>query len=227
MNKLNQDGISGVVVSLSLCTLLLISAIIFGAWAFSSRQDYKKNSDQKVAAAVTLAKQEESTQKDKQFAEEEKSPVKTYDGPEAYGSLVVQYPKTWSGYVDDSGTGSALVDGYFNPGVVPSITAQGKTFALRVQVLSQTYAQTLQTDQSAQQAAAQGGASLSFVPYALPKVPKVIGIEATGTLPNTNNISGTMVILPLRSQTLEIWTMGTTSLGDFNTYILPNFSFSP
>jgi hypothetical protein len=33
--------------------------------------------------------------------------------------------------------------------------------------------------------------------------------------------------LPLRSQTVKIWTEGSQYGGDFNKYILPNFSFSP
>jgi len=226
MNKLNQDGsVSGLAVSMGFCVLFLLGAIVFGAWAFSGRQDYKDNVDAKVNTAVTIAKQEESTQKDKQFAEEEKSPLRTYNGPEAFGSLNVAFPKTWSGYVDDTGSGSQPLDGYFNPGVVPAISGQNSVFALRVQVLSQSYSQTLQSFQSAQSPS--GGPALSIVPYALPKVPKVIGVEATGTLPNTNNVVGTAVVLPLRSQTLEIWTMGTSYLNDFNTYILPNFIFSP
>jgi hypothetical protein len=36
-----------------------------------------------------------------------------------------------------------------------------------------------------------------------------------------------MVVLPLRSQTLQIETAGSQFLGDFNNNILPNFSFSP
>jgi hypothetical protein len=36
-----------------------------------------------------------------------------------------------------------------------------------------------------------------------------------------------MVVLPLRSQTVQIWTEGTQYVDDFNKLILPNFSFSP
>ncbi len=223
MIKHNQDGAAnGLVISLILAILLLVGAIIFGAWAYTSRQDYKNNSDAKVAAAVQVAKDQESSLKDKQFQEAEKNPLKTYNGPEAYGSLSVAYPKTWSGFVDDSGSGnSALVDGYFYPGVVPSITKQGGVFALRIQVLSQPYNQTLTSLSSLQQSKAPPQIS----PYALPKVPKVVGVKVSGSLPN--NKTGTMVILPLRSQTLEIWTDGTQFSGDFNNIILPNFSFSP
>lgn len=222
MFKHNQDGaINGLVVSLVLAILLLFGAIGFGGWAYSSRQDYKNNTDAKVAVAVNQAKQQEGAAKDAAFAEAAKNPLKTYNGPQAYGSLVVNYPKTWSGYVDDSGNGSALVDGYFAPGVVPAINGQSSVFALRVQVLNQAYSQSLQSFSGQLQTG-----QLTAKAYALPKVPKAVGVEVSGQL-QSNQPSTTMVVLPLRSQTLEIYTQGTQYLNDFNNYILPNFSFSP
>jgi len=222
MKKLDQAGVSGVAVSLVMAILLLIGALAFGGWAFSSRQDYKNNTDAKVNAAVLVAKQQQATADTAKFAEEAKQPLRAYIGPEAYGSLVVNYPKTWSAYVDDSGTGQALIDGYFDPGTVPSITNQSSSFALRVQVLSQPYAQVLQSFTS-QQSSTQH--PVSFSAYALPKLPKVVGIKAVGQINQQTN--GTMIILPLRSNTLEISTQGNTYLSDFNNYIVPNFSFSP
>jgi hypothetical protein len=67
-------------------------------------------------------------------------------------------------------------------------------------------------------------------PYALPRVPKAVGVQISGKLPiNDGNgeKTGVMVILPLRSQTIKLWTEGTQYTKDFNKYILPNFSFSP
>ncbi|HET7059792.1 MAG TPA: hypothetical protein VFH99_00520 [Candidatus Saccharimonadales bacterium] len=232
MIKHNQDGAaSGLAVSLVLAIVLLVGAIAFGVWSFSGRQDYKNHTDAKIAAAVTVAKQQEGTAKDKQFAEEEKNPLKAYSGPQAYGSIILQYPKTWSGYVADSSSSdnnsTTPVDGYFHPGVVPSITDQASVFSLRLQVLSQSYSQTLTDLNSAQQS--QNPPTVK--PYALPKVPNTVGVELTGTLPESSNgndkKTGTMVILPLRSQTLELWTEGDQYTADFNNYILPNFTFSP
>lgn len=221
MKNHNQDGaINGVVVALVLVTLVLVGVGAFAFWAYSSRQDYKNNTDQKITAAVAVAKQQEDARQAAQYAEQAKSPLKTYNGPEAYGSLVVNYPKTWSGYVDDTGTGNSLVDGYFAPGVVPSITGQSSVFALRVQVLGQSYSQTLQSISDAQQSG-----KVTVAAYSLPKLPKVVGVEVTGQLNEQSN--STTVILPLRSNTLEISTEGNQYLNDFNTYILPNFSFSP
>jgi hypothetical protein len=223
MIKHNQVGaVNGLVISLVLAVLLLVGALGFGGWAFSSRQDYKTNVDSKISAAVAIAQQQEGAAKDAQFAQEAKQPLKTYQGPQAYGSLMVNYPKTWSAYVDDTGTGSSLVDGYFAPGTVPSITDQNSVFALRVQVLSQSYSQILQTFTSQQQAGL-----MKTSAYSLPKLPKIVGVEATGQVFSNIKANITMVVLPLRSGTLEIWTEGSQYLSDFNSNILPNFSFSP
>lgn len=207
-------------ISLIMAVFLLIGALGFGGWAYSSRQDYKDHSDKKAQTAAELARQKESAAKDRQFAEEAKNPLKTYNGPAAYGSLTVNYPKTWSGYVDDTGSGAALVDGYFNPGVVPALNNQDSVFALRVQVLNQQYVSVLQTFSGLQQS---GKVKVSA--YALPKLPNVVGVRVTGQLTEKKTVD--MVVLPLRAQTIEISTEGGQFGADFNTYILPNFSFSP
>jgi uncharacterized protein (UPF0333 family) len=69
MVKLNQDGaLSGLLVSLILTLVLLIVVLIFAGWAYSSREDYKNNTDAKIQTAVAAAQQQESTVKDAQFA---------------------------------------------------------------------------------------------------------------------------------------------------------------
>jgi hypothetical protein len=219
----NQAGaVNGVVVSLVLAVLLLIGALSFGGWAFNSRQDFKNHTDTKVNAAVAVAKDQQSKADAIKYAEAAKLPLRPYNGPEAYGSLVVNYPKTWSAYVDDSGRGQALVDGYFNPATVPSISDPNSHFALRVQVINQPYAQVLQNFTNLQQGSQH---PVSFSAYALPLQPKVVGIKAVGQINQQTN--GTMVVLPLRSNTLEISTEGNQFLSDFNNYILPQFNFSP
>jgi len=226
MFKHNQNGAANTVVLLVLTLLLLVGAIAFGVWAFAGRQDFKNNVDSKVAAALSVAKSEQQTADNKQFAEDSKNPLRAYNGPEAYGSMILNFPKTWSGYVSDAGTNTsnAAVDGYFYPNTVPSTTNQSSVFALRVQVINQPYSQVIQSYTAQQQTS-----QTSFSAYALPKVPKVVGIRLTGSL-NIGTLSNKqvdMIILPLRSETLELWTEGTQFENDFNTYILPNFSFSP
>jgi hypothetical protein len=228
MSKLNQDGaVSGLALSFALSVILLVAAISFGAWAFSSRQDYKNNVDEKIQAAVVTAKQQESAAKDAEFAEAEKSPLRTYSGPESFGSITIKYPKTWSAYVNDGGTDSMPVDGYFYPNVVPGITNRSTPFALRLQVVGQSYSEVAKNLASQQKNTDTKSTPLTISPYALPKVPKVVGIKVSGTLQDKDNKLGTMIVLPLRSQTLEVWTEGTQFTSDFDKYILPNMTFSP
>lgn len=219
--KHNQNGsINILLIPFILAVVFMIAAIGAGAWAYNGRQDYKNNVDQKIATAVEIAKQQESTQKDNQFAEAEKKPLKTYSGPQASGSLVIKYPKTWSSYVDDSSVGGTPVDGFFYPGTVPSITAASSVFALRAQVLPQAYSEILRNLKGIQQIG-----KITVDAYALPSVPSVIGVIVNGQITPDKDIS--MVILPLRDKTIEISTQGTLFRDDFTKNILPNLTFSP
>ena len=143
MLKHNQKGaVDGVMIALGFCIFVLLLSIGFGTWAFMGRQDYKNNVDKKISAAVKIGKQQESTAKDKEFAEKEKNPLRPYNGPFEYGNINLLYPKTWSGYVSinkDAQTTSPLI-GYFYPSIVPSTDDAGNRFALKIEVTSEPYA---------------------------------------------------------------------------------------
>ena len=221
MIKRNQDGaVNSLVISLIFAIVLLLAVTVFAGWAYMSRQDYKSNTDAKIKDAVVIAKQEESTAKDKQFVEKEKNPLRTYKGPDSYGAVTIQYPKTWSAYVEDTANSSTRVNGYFHPSYVPSTSDDNNAFALRLQVTNQTYAQTLSRYTSLQKSG-----KVTVRPYTLPKVPSVVGVQVAGEI--ENNKQGTLVILPLRAGTLTIWSEGSQYQSDFQNIILPNASFLP
>lgn len=221
MNKHDQNGsINILLIPLIMASLAMIGTAAFAIWAYNSRQDYKNNVESKITTAVTVAKTVESSEKDKQFAELEKKPLRTYNGPQAFGSLVLQYPKTWSAYIDDTGSGAAPVDGYFYPGYVPSITNPNSSFALRVQVLPQSYSSVLASLRG-QETAGQ----IQIAPYTLPSVTNVIGIRVDGKI--TPGKDGTMIVLPLRDKSIEISTQGSEFSADFEENILKNLTFSP
>ncbi|HSX36945.1 MAG TPA: hypothetical protein VLG13_02415 [Patescibacteria group bacterium] len=220
MKRLDSNGGVAAIVAYALLAMLLVGALAFGVWAYQGRQDYKNNVDQKVAVAVAAAKQQQITTDNKQFAEKEKQPLVTYSGPEAFGSIIVKYPKKWSSYVDTTGTNSSPVNGYFYPGTVPAVSDQTQTFALRLQVLNQTYSDVLASLNSQQQTSAP-----KVAPYHLPLVPSVVGVRVDGQVQENKN--GSMVVLPLRDKTIEVWTESQQFLADFNNNILPNLSFSP
>lgn len=216
----DQRGSStAMVVSLVATVLLLVGAIVFGVWAFMGRQDYKNNVDSKIATAVQANTKTVQAADAKTYAEEAKNPLKTYVGPEAYGSVHISYPKTWSAYVSTSNSGQPF-DFYAHPDVVPGTADQNITYALRAQVVNTSYSNTL-SRYSALQKAGQS----TVAPYALPKNSSVLGVRVDGML--ANNVKGHMVILPLRDKTLQIWTESDQYVSDFNNIILANASFSP
>jgi len=219
MRKLNEAG--SLVLPLAIMAVLLLSTLIFGIWAFAGMQDYKTNSDKKSAVAVAKAVKEEDVKKDAEFAEKEKSPVKSYSGPATFGSIVLQYPKTWSAYIEEASTASSStpVNGYFSPNFVPAIQS-ASLFALRVQVVNTGYVEVLKSFDSAVKS---GKASVAA--YRAPKVPGVLGSMVSGSL--TDKKTGSMVILPLRDKTIKIWTEGADFNGDFNSIVLAGLTFIP
>ncbi len=217
MIKLNQRG--SLLIPFVLVLLLFFGATGFGIWAFASRQDYKNNVAPKIAAAVAIAQQQTSSQKDNEFAQAQKQPLKSYNGPSTYGSLVVKYPKTWSAYISTSDQGGTPVDGYFQPDFVPG-TQSTTDYALRVQVLSIPYSQALQSFSAY---AKSGAASISA--FRAAKVPDDLGSRIEGQLTSTKH--GIMILLPIRDKTLKIWTEAGQFQADFNNNILPNLTFSP
>lgn len=221
MKKLGSSGeMNALLMPLVIAVVLLFGALGFSYWAYNGRENYKNNADTLIAAAVNSSNQQLTSKLNAQFAQEEKDPLSTYNGPEAFGSLVVNYPRTWSAYVAEDDQGSPPIDGYFYPGVVPNINTQSNTYALRVQVQNQPLSQALQQYQGQVQ-----NGQVTVKPYSLPKVPSVVGDYITGQL--QQQIQGEMVLLPLRSGTLAIWTESSAFESDFNNIILPNFSFSP
>jgi len=218
----DRGGINILVIPLVFVILLFCGAAAFGVWAYASREDYRTNVQAKVEVAVKSAKQAESARKDLEHAEVDKLPLDTYVGPEQYGGVHVQYPKNWSGYVTETGGSNQPLDGFFQPGVVPSITDQTSIFALRFQVVNKSYASTLK--------AYEGGVAnktITAAPYAFPKVPSVVGIRYEGAIVPSKKISGSMVIVPIRDKALVIWTESQIYRGDFDRNVLPNVTFSP
>lgn len=217
-----RGEINVLLIPVILLVLLLTTAVSFGYWAFMGREDYKSNTEEKIAVAVEAAKREEGIAKDRAFAEQEKSPLATYTGPSAFGSISVAYPKVWSVYVNTPANGTQPIDAYFNPRVVPAVTDQSAAFALRIQVVAQSYASVLQVVEGQVKSK-----QVRAAPYVFPKVPSVVGVRVDGQINPSKKSTGSMVIMPLRDKTIKVWTENAQFQGDFDNIILPNLSFVP
>lgn len=220
MHKLDEKGtLNALLIPFILVIVILLGVTGFSIWAYTSRQDYKTNVDKKIEQAVEKAKTQTATEKDTEFVEKEKLPLRTYRGPEAYGSLVVKYPKTWSAYVIEGGNSTNPVDGFFNPGYVPGVD-NSAVYALRVQVLPGSYSSELQRYSDFTTAG-----KVKIAPFKFPKVKGVVGSRINGEIDTGKQ--GSVILMPLRDKTLKVSTEATTFINDFNKNILPNLRFSP
>lgn len=219
MNR-ESGQVSGVLIGLILTSTLLVGAIAFGAWAYMSRQDYKSNSDKKAAAAADARQVEVEKAEAVKYAEEAKNPLKSHKVAEQYGGIDIRYPKTWSAYVVEGGSGNTPVDDYLHPGAVPDVGEDENAYALRVQVIDDTYDEVIKSYNSDVKSG-----KLTASPYALPKIADVIGTRFDGQI--ERNKRGSVVVLPLRTMTIMIWTESPDFVADFDNIILANLTFVP
>jgi hypothetical protein len=222
MNRLNERGAMNILLlPLIIVLVFLVGALGFGFWAFAGRSDYKNNSDQKVSAAVQEAIGTQKALDAKQAAQDAKKPYDTFIGSAAYGNVTINYPRTWSGYVvqNDRNT-SKPISGYFQPSIVPDVNSSQSTYALRVELVQQSYDNVISSFASSLK---EGKVTLE--PYKLTKVPSVVGSRIEGQINSTKQ--GVMIALPLRNMTLKVWTESNDFKADLDTAILPNMSFVP
>lgn len=209
----------GHIITVTLLILMLIGSVSFGAWAYTSRQEYKDKSDKLTARAVAIAVQQESTRKDSEFIEKEKNPLKIYKGSEAYGSVSISYPKTWAAYVVETDRTAAPIDGYFHPNFVPA-AQKDLAYALRVQVTNLPYEQEMKQFEAKVKAG-----KVTVAPYTAKNVPSITGARVEGEIATGQKAS--MVLLPLRDKTIKIYTESQQFVGDFNNFVLTNLTFVP
>lgn len=214
----NIGGVNLLVVALIFVFVLFLGALGFGYWAYTERTDYKNNVDEKIETAVEVAKKETATQKDNEFIEREKRPLQVYSGPSSFGSISIQYPKTWSAYVEDNND-STPITGFFHPNYVPSI--KGDTaFAFRLEVSNDSYANEIkQFDSDVKNGEAKAQ------PYKPVNVDNIIGSRITGKI--SSDKQGVLILIPLRDKTIKLWTEADQFVPDFEKNILKNFKFSP
>lgn len=215
MNVMNSErgSLNVLVIPLIMSVIFLFAALGFGVWAFAERQDYKDNSDAKAESAVAVAVEKAKTDKDNEFLEQEKQPLKAFNGPAEFGSIAMQYPKTWAAYVDQQKTGLTI-------SMQPDVVYAGQNQALKVEVVGTPYAQSFAAlDGFVKQGKARA------VAYSFPQVPGVVGLRFDGEI--GSNKRGAVVFMPLRDKTIKVSTESEDRIADFNNYILPNFQFKP
>lgn len=131
------------IVGLSVVVLILGSLSI---WAIVNFNEQKTDVDGRVAVAVAEAKNQQASEDEKKYLDREKEPFDKFRGPEDYGRLTFNYPKTWSVYKDKDAASGGEFRAYFHPEEVPPVAnRETQQFALRVTIEPRDYDQVVQS----------------------------------------------------------------------------------
>lgn len=211
MVKLNNKGlINPLLIPLVLSILVMVGFGISTYVYYTNFVDQRDNVDQKIDSAVQIAEAEQREKLDKEFAEKEKIPNKTYTTPSIYGSVKLTFPKTWSSFVTDTG---ATIDYYGHPDYVPS---KGVNYALRLNVSTKKFASEIKSYDAAVKKGELKATSIT--------VSGTTGTRLDGLLKKDQQ--GTMVIFPLRDKTLKVWTENKDFAADYEA-VLKQLTFVP
>ncbi|PLS81137.1 hypothetical protein CYG49_02770 [Candidatus Saccharibacteria bacterium] len=207
----------GAVTGLLIANVLLtVFVLIFGSvmiWALISYNDQKNNVDAKINAAVAQAKKEQADEDEKQFIEREKEPTRPFLGPEDLGRVSFNYPKTWSVYINKTGS---EYEAFLHPGVVMPLTSK-QPYALKVNINNNSYERELQ---KYEQQVKKGDLKSSPT-----TVNGYQGNRLDGKF--TNEVTGSMVIFKIRDKALTLQTQSPTYRNDFDGIVLPKLTFNP
>lgn len=209
-----HGGIDIKVVGIVLLSLFFMAAGSLAIWLYFQYNDAKTNVDSKVTEAVATAVRDTEAQDEEKFLAREKEPNRTFRGPDDYGRLTFDYPKTWSVYqaTDVSKGGGATYAAYFNPLVVAPIPANAQDdliasakatpsagivskYAVRLKIKQKLYDDTLKeyeplikTGQITSQAFTNGNG--------------VVGTRFDGRF--NNDIRGVAIVVKISDKTLTI-----------------------
>lgn len=177
-------------------------------WAAMNYYDQKNNVDIKVDDAVSKAVKDQSDKDAAAFLEKEKQPNRQFAGPDDYGRLSFDYPKTWSVYEAKDATKGGTYEVYLNPGVVPPIDA-AQQYALHVTIENKDYDKVLDGYKNAVQKGELRSTGVT--------VYEQEGARLEGNF--TKDIRGMAVIFKIRDKTVTIRSDAETFRGDFDALI--------
>lgn len=189
----------------------IASTVIVGGvltWALINYFDQKNTVDSKVSSAVSVAKKEQADSDEAKFTQRDKQPNRQFVGPDDYGRVSFDYPKTWSVYVANDASVGSSYQAYLNPVSVPAISVNTQ-YALRVTIETKDYDQVINSYTALVK---KGDLKSSVV-----KASDQNGTRLDGSF--SSNIRGSAVIFKIRDKTVTIRTDADTFSADFNALV--------
>lgn len=210
MNSKQEGSVNWWIVSVSGMGAVIVALTILSLWLFNQYTDQKTNVDGRVKNAVIEAKKLQADQLEARFTQREKEPNREFVGPEDYGLVTFNYPKTWSVYIDKDASDSQGFAAYLNPVSVPPISSS-QQFAARVTIENKDYDRSVAVyDQFVKK----GNLTASSI-----SVNGNSGTKLVGSF--SKDIVGAAVLFKIRDKTLTIRTDANAFIknGDFDRLV--------
>lgn len=206
--KHEQGKISGSLLAIVGLSILVVGAGAVAIWAFLNYNEQKTNVDGRIDLAVAEAKKQQADEDETKFAEREKEPNRQFVGPDNFGRLVFDYPKTWSVYIAKDGTEGNSFEAYLNPVTVPPVS-RDQQFALRVTIEQKDYDEVIRSYESLVEEGKLRSSATSSMGHN--------GTRLDGNF--SDNIRGSAVIFRVRDKTITLRTDADTFKPDFDALI--------
>lgn len=202
-----RRGITEIII---LVITALVAVVFIGLYIHKYIQWNEVSTDvnSQIEQAVAVAIAENTTKMEEEFIEREKNPYRDFMGPEDYGSLSFQYPRTWSVYIASDAVNGGDFAAYLNPTQVEPVSLDSIN-ALRVTIRNSPFDTVARTYENYVT-----NGKLSF---STRNVGGVLANLYTGTLPN--NLQGAVVIFKLRDKTVVLQTDAEIFLQEFYTLL--------
>jgi len=179
-----------------------------GVWAYMNYLDQKDNTDAKISTAVATGVKDQADKDAADFLQKEKQPNRQFAGPDDYGRLAFDYPKTWSVFVNKDAASGSTFEAYFNPASVPPIKSDTQ-YALRVTIEQKDVERVL--------AEYEGLVKKGDLKTSSVKADGTDGTRLEGAF--TKDIRGLAVVFKIRDKTVTIRSDAETFRGDFDALV--------
>lgn len=208
-NRTSERGaVSGALLAIVLLSVAVAGLGALSVWAYVNYDEQKTNVDGKIALATETAKKEQADQDEAKFLEREKEPNRQFAGPDDYGRLTFDYPKTWSVYVARDVSQGGSYQAFLNPITVPTVSER-QQFALRVTIEEKEYDEVIKSYQPR--------VKLGKLKTSAVSANSHDGTRIEGEF--TTDIRGAAVIYKIRDKTVTIRTDADTFKPDFEKLI--------
>lgn len=205
--KSDKGSLIETIILVVVC-LIAAAAIIVAVIFFMKYNEVNEDQEAKTAAAVAEAVAREQELAAKNLEEKLKEPNLEFRGPEDYGSISFQYPKTWSVYENKDATKNGDYEAIFHPKVVPSLSNENSRYALRFAIYNRRF------DDVAKQYAGKKGLDASNFET---DGGNITGMRYRGAI--TSKINGTFVLFKVNDKTGVLQTDSDILLDDYEAIL--------